>query len=624
MGLLHRSGVCVLALVAGAAARQFEPTVVRDLAFERDGQRFSVGAVKVPLWSAAFPQSASSFTLENVRFSFKGATYEMRSVEVSGATSSRAEIEALFSPTSTESMASRIGRISAKKVTIPEIKTTQQFAKQTQTTLYREIVLADITEGRIGSATAASSAAEATGEMSAVFTSGRRTVNDLDMKAMASLYETKAEDTSVPMTRIYGAFSIENFEFTESKEGINVKVARLGGRDAMGRPTKDSWAGSIAFLTELGDKEKPGKDDNARILSVLTDMATAGDFGFVEATGIEVKTSPAKGKDASDASGRIARIAYTGTVGSQAAEVRVEGFDVGNKDGRFKIDALSLTGFSFMPTLEGLKTLQSKEKVEFDQATMRSLIPTLGTLRISGVDADVPSEAKQGRKAERQKLSVKNFEITADKPINGIPTNVRIDLQNLAMALPPTSDEEGIRDLIALGYKNLDLSFLVSAVWNRETEELSIREYSLRGQDMGSLSVTGVLGNVTKDVFDPDTAVAAVALVGAKAKALDITVENKGLFERYLANEAKEQKTKPEALRATYGTAAALALPSIIGTSEQAKAISQAVARFIAKPGRLTINAKAKDPSGLSLSDIIALPEPADAFAKMNVTAKAE
>jgi hypothetical protein len=250
------------------------------------------------------------------------------------------------------------------------------------------------------------------------------------------------------------------------------------------------------------------------------------------------------------------------------------------------------------------------------------LLPTWGTMHISGVDIDVPAD--KGKKGERAKFGWKDFELTADKPFNGIPTNVRIGLQNLAMELPPNSDEEGIRDLIALGYKNIDLSFLLSALWNSGTEELSIRETSLRGQDMGSITMTGLLGGVTKDIFDSDTAIASVALVGARAKSLDVTIENKGLFERYLANAAKEQKTKPESLRATYGTAAALALPSIIGTSEQAKAVSQAVARFIAKPGRLTINAKAKDPAGLSLSDIIALPEPADAFAKLNVTAKAE
>ena len=107
MKLLHRCGVCALALVAGAAALQFEPTAVRNLVFENGGQRLTVGAVKVPLWSAAFAQSADSFSLENVSFTFAGATYDIKRVDLSGVTSTRAEIEALVSSSSSEAMMRR-------------------------------------------------------------------------------------------------------------------------------------------------------------------------------------------------------------------------------------------------------------------------------------------------------------------------------------------------------------------------------------------------------------------------------------------------------------------------------------------------------------------------------------
>jgi hypothetical protein len=168
------------------------------------------------------------------------------------------------------------------------------------------------------------------------------------------------------------------------------------------------------------------------------------------------------------------------------------------------------------------------------------------------------------------------------------------------------------------------MSLLVAANWNEATNEISLKEVSIQGQDMGSLSLTGLLSNVTKDVFNADTAIATVALIDAKAKTVDLVVENKGLFERYLAKAAKEQKTTPEALRRVYASATAVALPALIGSSEQTRSLSQAIARFIAQPNRLFINAQAKDASGLSVIDILGLTDPKAALEKLNVSARTE
>jgi hypothetical protein len=141
---------------------------------------------------------------------------------------------------------------------------------------------------------------------------------------------------------------------------------------------------------------------------------------------------------------------------------------------------------------------------------------------------------------------------------------------------------------------------------------------------MGTLTLRGTLGNLTKDVFSPDTTVALVSLVGATAKTLDLTVENKGLFDKVMAMQAKEQKRSPDDLRKEYGMAAAVGIPAMLGNSGSAKAVGQAIARFIAKPGRLSISARAKDSAGLGLADLASLGEPATIFDKLEVTATAE
>ena len=619
MGLRYRAGVCALALIAGAAALSVEPAVIRGLVVDNGGHRIAVGAVKVPLWSAAFAQSADSFSLENVSFTFGSTTYEAKRIEFSGVSSSRADIEALFSSASTEPMESRLKRLTVKQITIPEARVKQVIGPQTQITTYGNSILNDISEGRIASAVVETSATETSGaKSSAMISTGRASIDDLDLPALARLYEAKADAASAPLTRIYGSFAIDNMEFADVETGVTFKIAHIGGKDFQGRPTRDSWSGTTGMFAEMADRTDLSSHDQARLLSAMADFLDAFQIGFMEASGIE---STAKSKDGPGLI-RINRIAYMGATDAQPADLRWEGLEFSDKENRFRIEGMSLTGFSFRQTIDGMRTLEVKSFDDINPTAMRSLIPTLGTLRLSGLSIDGTTD-DEGKKVKIQ-AGLKGLELTADKPVNAIPTNIRISLQNFAMALPSNSTDDGIKELVALGYKNIDVSLLAAATWNEAASEITLNEVSFQGQDMGIIGLTGRIGNVGRDLFNADTAIATVALVGAKAKALDLTVENKGLFERYMANAAKEQKTTPESLRRTYAAAAAFVVPAMIGNSEQAQILSKAIARFIAKPGKLTINATPKDPSGLGIAEAVVLPDPKAILDKLNVNAKAE
>ena len=141
---------------------------------------------------------------------------------------------------------------------------------------------------------------------------------------------------------------------------------------------------------------------------------------------------------------------------------------------------------------------------------------------------------------------------------------------------------------------------------------------------MGRVTLKGVLGGVSREVFDPDSAVATAALFGATAKSLDLTIENSGLGERYLQQQAASQKKSVETLRREYAAAAAFAVPLMLGNSEQAKTIGQAAARFVARPTRLRITARAKDPRGLAIAEAVGAGNPADILEKLDITATTE
>lgn len=624
MRFLHRSGVCALALVAGTAALQFEPAAIRDLVFDNGSQRITVGAVRVPLWSTALAQSADRFSLENVSFTFGGATYELKRIDLSGVTLSQAEIEALFSAGTNEPLATRLARLNAKQVAAPEIKVTQKVGEQTTSITYKNVVLSDISQGRIASTTVEATGMNQEGpQANALISFGRISISDFDLPAFVRLYEAKATSSSEQLSRIYGAFTIESTDITDNKEGVSFKIARMNGRDFMARPTADSWTGTSALMTELANKDDLSEEDQKKLTSSIADLLGAFDIGFVEATDLDVKAGNNRKGPAAPVNMRINRMAYTSGVASGTSDMRLEGFETSSDDGRAKFDTLSLTGFSFRSTLEGLKSLQGKSFDEIDADTLRSLTPTLGTLRFEGFDIDATDTGDDGRKVPI-KAALKSFELTADKPVNAIPTNIRISAQNFTTSLPTDSTDEGVKQLLDLGYKAIDMSFTLAATWNEAASEIALKEVSIQGQDMGHLSLTGLLGNISKDLFSADEAAATTTLIGAKAKSADLVIEDEGLLDRYLAKTAKEQKTKPETLRQLYAGAAPFVLSSMIGNSDQAKALSKAIASFIAKPGKLTVHATPKNSSGFGFMDVMLASEPQKIIEKLNISAKAE
>lgn len=487
-------------------------------------------------------------------------------------------------------------------------------------------MLSDIVAGRIRSATFETASIEMSDkEITIQANAGKGSANDLDIRALAGLYETKAKSTSEPMTRIYGDFAVENIEVTDTKNTFGLKIARVNGRDFQARPTPESWSGTEAVLSELDGKDKLSPDETKRLFNLISDMVNAFQIGQAEATGIEINNLVQDGmKAASSPIGRIQRMAYTSGSGQQPSDMRMEGFEVADGESKVKLGLVSLTGFSIAPTIEGLRNIQGKSPDEFDAATLRTLIPTLGTLRLSGIDIDALSEREEGGKPERAKITVEDFVMTADKPLNGIPTNVRVEQRNATFALPDNSTDDLVQQLAGLGYKTVTSSFVVAAHWNEAANEIRLSEASVQGQDMGSLSFTGLIGNVSKDLFSADEATAAAAMLGLKGKNVHAVVEDKGLLNRYLTQAAKEQKTTPEALRKLYAGAVPLVLSSMIGNSEQTSKLADAIAGFIAKPGKLTVDATPKNASGFGFMDAALASEPADALKKVNITAKAE
>ena len=482
--------------------------------------------------------AGETVTLDDVTLDLGFATYRMPKVEVSGSSLSRAELMGLFDKNASEPLAARVGRLSAKEIRVPELVVEQTFANQRQTTRYRNIVVADVAKGRIASATSEGGSMEMKGGKSpGSGTMGRLTMTDVDAAEAARIYAEKAA-TPGAMKKIYGGFTLENLAVVP-EDGPQFKLARISGKDFAARPTKSSWMETMKAFASIEDLDKASSAEQSRVFGAIADVFDSMEIGLVEATGIEIMPPKEKGKEA----GRIARIAYSGG-GGKPADMRMERFEIATDQGRAKIDLIAFTGFSFTGTFKGLRDLEGKPAKDLDMASLRQLIPTIGTIRISGVDFDMPDSDKKGPVLENIKFSVKDMEVTADQPLNGIPTNLRVGVDSFRFVIPPGVTEDGLKELAAMGYKELDLSWLTAATWNAATNELQLRELSMRGANMGSTNLRATIGGVTKDVFSPDNAMALVALLGATVKSADLRVENGGLVEKLSPRRRRSRRSR--------------------------------------------------------------------------------
>jgi hypothetical protein len=621
LGRLRRHAVLAAASIVAIAASNLWRPSLQDLrvSFGKTG-RIEIGAARLHgTWlGTAFAQAADT-TLENVTLEFGAVTYRLPKIEFSGVNLSRAELASLFDSRSADPVGPRLARLSAREAKIPELRIEQTFGGTKQVTIYRNVLARDIVDGRIVSLTSAGATLDVAGNGSAKATTGPLTIANLDLAYAAALYGQKAGPQPAETKTVYGSFSLEDFRISDPK-AAEIRIARMSGKDFRARPTAESWSEAMRIIGEAQDLEKASPAERSRLFGALADLFEAYEIGTMEATGLEFRDLQAKDRP----TGRIARIAFTGGGPAQVADARLEGMEIVSANGRARIGTIAFTGFSFRDSLQGLRRLGESPLEDLDAADLRGLVPTIGTMRLSGLDFDVPNDKSTAPMPDNIRFGIKDIEVTADKPVNGIPTNLRMAVDNLTFVVLANAKEDGLKDLAAMGYGTLDLSFATAATWNEPGNELLVRDVSVRAADMGSAVLRGVLANVSKDVFNPDSAIAMTALVGATARSLDLTIENKGLFERVIAQEARKQRKSPEDLRREYGMAAAIAVPAMLGGSASAKTVGQGVARFVAKPGRLTISARAKDPAGLGIADFAAAPEPAALLEKLEITATAE
>lgn len=589
-------------------------------------------------WAAPALAQGQNVTLQDLRFDLGFGTVTIPRLEVQGTPLSEAELRAVLDPGAGGDVAQRLSRLEARSATAPQVIFENVAREARSRVVYRDVTVSGVQAGVIGEASAAGASGEATDARSAAtrFRIGAMRGEALDIPAAArALTGSMPNPAQTPLSPLYRSVSYADYVM-EMPGGLGeVRVARVTSRDAKARPGREPLLGSIRTLMELADRQQsarrnaPTSSQDMVFLGQFFGLVDNFEYGVMDMEGM----SGAIGAGAERVVFRIAGMRFSDQAANPGFAMRDLAVEAG--PARFAMAELEARDFSLRTSFRAASELLQSGNPRALEQEWRKLIPQLGSIRIAGVDLVAPEAgAGSNRRQDRPqtpaepaaplRISAKSLELGFGGQVEGVPTALRFGAEELTVPLSASSDDANIRNLRAMGVTQLNLGWLADLVWRQDRNALDIRSLDVSARDLVSVKLSGRLGNVTRDAFSTDAALAQVAWLQATAQQVSLSLQNFGLFEKIIENEARKARKSADQLRREWGSLSAIALPAILGDSEGAKALSGAISRFIARPGVLEIDIASRQPAGIGLADgIAAAANPQSIFEKLDVKAAA-
>ena len=599
------------------------------------------GIAAVPAAAQEAASAVQDVVLVDVALPLGDTVFRAARVTVSGTRLSRGDLMAILAPNSPEPWAPRLARLEAASISIPVLVSDHPGpGGALQTVTYREVAARDVRAGRIAELTMAGAGVSVSGAHKGSGTYGRIVASDLDLAALVRL-SAEPGDGKGPVQRVYAAIRVADVTYTEDA-GVAIRIAGLEGRDFGGRQVPDGWNGAMAALTRGLDAVDPDMTAGARakLAATAADLTDAVSFGSLELHGLAISRTGAGEPMLVE----VGRLAHVGTGTEAGTTLEAVAFAQGGLKAR--LARAALTGVSLSPTIAALRRLADPDKAVTDEG-LRRLTPAIGGLTLQDLSVEMPGApapavgepgrttakaspagdplgAPASRAASPLRLALRSGALTFGPLRDGVPTASRLDLSGLTFPAAMVAGVPVLGALPAYGYADLDLNLVVDSGWDEDKREVTLREMTVSGRDIGSLRLAGTIGGLGPELFASHIPAASLLMLTATAKALDLTVQNTGLFERFLATQAKALSLKPEELRQEYVAATQFGVPAMLGNSPAARAIGTALGQFVTKPGRLTMTARAKNAAGLGFADFRLARTPGAVLDKLDVDARVE
>lgn len=535
-------------------------------------------AAPVPAPKPTVTAAAGGAVAENVVITQGGTTYRIKRIEFTGTTLSAGDIAAMFDPTSAESAETRLRKLSAATISIPDVVADETSSGTELHMTTQSIVLSGVTGGKATSVKAGGSTILVkNGDQETTIANTGLDASGFDFAQVAHVVGSVRTDDSEPLRGIYDSVSVDNVKISDAKKGWAFTIANVKETGVRGRPLKTDFI------------KNPPKDKltDEQANALLKDLSRSFAVGTIEFTNIA-----GHGAQEDKGSFTLASLSMR-----DLGEGKFGGF--GFKDLRFtspeaKVGVASLNAGPFQLPQEGAPAAPLATSIDFNAIDVETTSPKahvalahLG-LRGEGAAGDIPSTAK---------LAVDNltFDLTPD----------------MAQAQP----------LMEMGYKRLDLSAGLASTYDGGKQTLTVKDLTFNGVDMGNMALGLGLSNVSKNIVSSNTELAKASALAVLVQSLSLDVKNSGLVDRALAWKAKTDNMPVDQLKTNLAAMAETQIPAAAKNHPSAKLIGDAIAKFIKDPKTLHISIVSK--SGFGASSMGMMDDPTVLLDTLDVKASA-
>ncbi len=556
----------------------------------------------------AFLQVGIAASAENVTIETDYATYTIGKIALRGTGLTNGDLATLLDPKAVLSLTDRFGKLTAAEITIPELTLVTKSAP-TQKVTYQNIKLTDVKQGKAAVADIDGALFTITDAKAGMIEGsyGHMHAQGVDLALASHIVSDARKDESEALKTLYESFSVDGFKMNGmGKEALSLTAGSFSGRNVKGR----------AFATRPSEFQASASDP-AHAALMLKDIFTSFDMEGMSASNIQLH-SESDGKPVALSLGKIS-IANFGN--AKIADIRFEDFAVNVQGSTVKIGDIDFKGIDFA-RLRDLPATPAPKAEDDDAGTKESavFIPVVAEFSVNKVAISVADDNGASVDAKKGTFSIDHFQVDGGMPIETTPTQLTATLDHFVFDLKLMKDKD-VRSLTDMGYTKLDLSSRIEMAWDASAEELTVKDVSLSGADMGVVKISGLVDNVTKDFFSGDSTAMQAAAFGALVKRLEIKIDNAGLFEKAAAAQAKAENKSVDEIKKNYVAAAAIGLPAMLDNRPAAKIIGAALAKFAASPKSFHLTAISAD--GLGAADFALTKEPSSLLDSLEIKATA-
>lgn len=594
-------------LSIGAVRPSHHSLTIERLSLAQDDLTLRIGHLSLPvrthfvrlerLVQAAADDAENQAPVKNAGAAVKGAVsaddvsidtkdlhVTIKHVELTGTSLSKTDLLALFDANSTTPVSERLAKISATHVAIPEIeidikpKEGQKDGKTADGSTPQKIVLHDVNMDEVVQGHAqrvaivdisASLQSTDSGEMQAAL--GPTQIADVDLPKVAAFMAGTLQqgDQAIPLC---SGFDINGVKITVPQTKAEVGIATLALKQVSFAKKSDT-----ATPTALGHLDVALLD--------FTDLRFSRTEGSTTWTG------------------RAGHGALKQLAASKVSEGHVENVSITGEGATVTVGNLGWQG----------------EFLVADPALPKPSMPSgAQKLTADALAIDLKGESLPEGTPGHYQLS--HFELTSRDPADGIPTHSQARLDHFTFSLAGLKGGE-LSQLRALGYDKVDLSSQFESHFEPATRAFTLDGWSLSGVDMGSLHLTAHLDQVSSGLFSPDQTVVEAAAVKVLLHQAEIKIDNAGLFDKIVADQAKRDGKTPEAVKAEITQAITTNVPAMLNNGRGSDVLVAALTKFVANPKNLRIGVTA--PEGIGAFDTVLIKDPATLLQKMEITATA-